>query len=203
MAGKFVEVSKADKADADYYVTLVGQSGVRMYLKQVNNTVYEMGYVFTNVGDECGQLNVSKKYDYYYTKNADGTQDFWKGEKDTAGSYALMVGGELVQVSPAGDTSDLVAHDWEILEINAKHEVVSVECDECGVVAKVYDTKLAAPKGAFPSEYGWLAIIAADAPADTETKVESAETFDAGIAMYVGMSVMAAAGSAVVLKKKD
>ena len=34
-------------------------------------------------------------------------------------------------------------------------------------------------------------------------KVESAETFDAGIAMYVGMSVMAAAGSAVVLKKKD
>ena len=34
-------------------------------------------------------------------------------------------------------------------------------------------------------------------------KVTSAETFDAGIAMYVGMSVMAAAGSAVVLKKKD
>ena len=35
-------------------------------------------------------------------------------------------------------------------------------------------------------------------------KVTSAETFDAGIAMYVGMSVMAAAGSAVVIgKKKD
>ena len=34
-------------------------------------------------------------------------------------------------------------------------------------------------------------------------KVESPKTFDAGIAMYVGMSVMAAAGSAVVLKKKD
>jgi hypothetical protein len=37
----------------------------------------------------------------------------------------------------------------------------------------------------------------------TGTLVESAQTFDAGIAMYVGMSVMAAAGSAVVLKKKD
>ena len=35
-------------------------------------------------------------------------------------------------------------------------------------------------------------------------KVQSAATFDAGIAMYVGMSVMAAAGSAVVIgKKKD
>ena len=43
----------------------------------------------------------------------------------------------------------------------------------------------------------------ASAPAVDTEKVESAETFDAGIAMYVGMSVMAAAGSAVVLKKKD
>lgn len=35
-------------------------------------------------------------------------------------------------------------------------------------------------------------------------KVTSAETFDAGIAMYVGMSIAAAAGSAVVIgKKKD
>ncbi len=38
----------------------------------------------------------------------------------------------------------------------------------------------------------------------TTKPVQSAETFDAGIAMYVGMSVMAAAGSAVVIgKKKD
>ena len=41
------------------------------------------------------------------------------------------------------------------------------------------------------------------APTVDGDKVESPKTFDAGIAMYVGMSVMAAAGSAVVLKKKD
>lgn len=35
-----------------------------------------------------------------------------------------------------------------------------------------------------------------------ETKVESAPTFDAGIGLYVGMSVMAATGSAVVIGKK-
>ena len=46
----------------------------------------------------------------------------------------------------------------------------------------------------------WTAAVAAPEATD---KVESAQTFDAGIAMYVGMSVMAAAGSAVVLKKKD
>ena len=44
---------------------------------------------------------------------------------------------------------------------------------------------------------------AASAGTSTDKTVTSAETFDAGIAMYVGMSVMAAAGSAVVLKKKD
>ena len=37
----------------------------------------------------------------------------------------------------------------------------------------------------------------------TDKVVQSADTFDAGIAMYVGMSVMAAAGSAVVLKKRE
>ena len=48
-----------------------------------------------------------------------------------------------------------------------------------------------------------LYLIKAAAPVVDTDKVESAQTFDAGIAMYVGMSVMAAAGSAVVLKKKD
>ena len=53
-----------------------------------------------------------------------------------------------------------------------------------------------------PAVPGVSAATDGSAAADGE-KVESAETFDAGIAMYVGMSVMAAAGSAVVLKKKD
>ena len=41
------------------------------------------------------------------------------------------------------------------------------------------------------------------APSTPEKVVTSADTFDAGIALYVGMSVMAAAGSAVVLKKRE
>ena len=67
------------------------------------------------------------------------------------------------------------------------------------VPAGVFAWDLAAPDAAY------AVVVGASAPAvDSETeKVESAETFDAGIAMYVGMSVMAAAGSAVVLKKKD
>ena len=37
---------------------------------------------------------------------------------------------------------------------------------------------------------------------DTKTGVDSAKTFDAGIAMYVGMSLLSVAGSAVVIGKK-
>ena len=39
-------------------------------------------------------------------------------------------------------------------------------------------------------------------PADTKPGVGSAKTFDAGIAMYVGMSLLSVAGSAVVIGKK-
>lgn len=53
-----------------------------------------------------------------------------------------------------------------------------------------------------PAVPGVSAGTTAGGAAD-DTTVESPKTFDAGIAMYVGMSVMAAAGSAVVLKKKD
>ena len=45
-------------------------------------------------------------------------------------------------------------------------------------------------------------IIGGGATTPDTDKVTSADTFDAGIAMYVGMSVMAAAGSAVVIGKK-
>ena len=44
--------------------------------------------------------------------------------------------------------------------------------------------------------------IGSTKPADTKTGVDSAKTFDAGIAMYVGMSLLSVAGSAVVIGKK-
>ena len=45
-------------------------------------------------------------------------------------------------------------------------------------------------------------IGTADKTETTTTGVESAKTFDAGIAMYVGMSLMSVAGTAVVIGKK-
>ena len=109
------------------------------------------------------------------------------------------------------DASTVIVKDTDVKGVKVP---VSIACEDCEKTFKVvnalafdntwvkgvdYDTD-AAVNGYFIV----LKAAATDAPAvDAGDKVESAETFDAGIAMYVGMSVMAAAGSAVVLKKKD
>ena len=49
-------------------------------------------------------------------------------------------------------------------------------------------------------EYMW-ALTAGSSSSNT-SGVESAKTFDAGIAMYVGMSLLSVAGGAVVIGKK-
>ena len=125
-----------------------------------------------------------------------------------------------------------VAHDFQIEEGYMNHTnlnggskwgVTKVYCDNCKASFKFEETASVAKAIAtfgqanyeFVTNNGATVAIELVVPsipgvsagsstgaADGET-VESAKTFDAGIAMYVGMSVMAAAGSAVVLKKKD
>ena len=107
------------------------------------------------------------------------------------------------------------AYAWDDKVVAGEYEITKVYCEECeksfafleGTVAEAVE-KFGAGNFA-PVDYGngdvFFVSLVPGAAADAEAgdKVESAETFDAGIAMYVGMSVMAAAGSAVVLKKKD
>ena len=120
-----------------------------------------------------------------------------------------------------GDEAEIVPHtcladDGTACKWNVKdNKVVSVTC-ECDETYKVVQSIKGLKTGTYaPVEYkadqdstteaNYVVFVetVADTVVDTTEKVESAETFDAGIAMYVGMSVMAAAGSAVVLKKKD
>ena len=119
-----------------------------------------------------------------------------------------------------------VAHDFDltngaattdtelVYKSTTDNTVVGVTCAECDkTFTVVKDGKIPASYKGLVQDmtvgtvaYDILLQSEVNAPATSAPstdKVESAETFDAGIAMYVGMSVMAAAGSAVVLKKKD
>ena len=134
---------------------------------------------------------------------------------DVNGAKTGLMNGNYVRM--ADTNTPAKGHDW--LNATAKSydaktsDITSVECDDCDAVVNVYKTA-----GTFDGKtyvkitegvaanYYFVAGEAANTPVvapEASEKVESAETFDAGIAMYVGMSVMAAAGSAVVLKKKD
>ena len=124
--------------------------------------------------------------------------------------YAVLTNGKVVTY----DSATVVfptAHveKAESLKYATDGSVASFVCDICGKTVNVIP---AAKKPAFATNYAEIVLSTGDAyayvvgsaaAATDGDKVESAETFDAGIAMYVGMSVMAAAGSAVVLKKKD
>ena len=157
---------------------------------------------FTNFGEDCGQVEEPADYDVeneYFTLKGMLFNVYQKVDYQT--EYAVYYGGEYFFVDFVADTKIPHTAVYE----NKDGKTVSIVCGECDAVGVEVANKLSLPvgvteiNGALSGVWYWgTAPVAADTD-----KVESAETFDAGIAMYVGMSVMAAAGSAVVLKKKD
>ena len=199
-ANDYVECKRAE---AEFYITLTGNEGVYKYLKAADYVDYDYTAVaFTAIGKDCGELNLTAKDKAYVVFDEDGVPTFYKKVAANP-SEVLLVDGELVPVANAGYPK---MHTWVVTAYNDDDEPTTVVCKDCDVVGTCYATKLAAPAGSTfdAAKVGGTYWVVVGAPAaDATEKVESAETFDAGIAMYVGMSVMAAAGSAVVLKKKD
>jgi len=203
----FTEVSPAIAT----YKLVYGAKTV--YLNPVDSTdvVYDdEAKVFTNVTkktDECGKLvitDTTKTYYVAYDELDDDEDYYFVATKN--GSIQLLVNGKIVDVE-LHTVQALTAHKWVGYDV-ANNAYTSIKCENCEKVAKLYANKTAAGKHAvYVDNFGWITAADAVLPGTVVTpstdKVESAETFDAGIAMYVGMSVMAAAGSAVVLKKRE
>ncbi len=193
-------------ADCDIYYTVAGKTTPVLYLKQIGNEMYYAAATeFTNFGKACGQCDFTPAANTKYYTYTDLAGNVYVHAEDTSAgamansAYFLLVNGKMVPIVPTNVYNE-VEHTWTFTR-DAKGTPVSAKCEDCGVTAKVYSKFTAVPTGAdYIREGAYFLVI--NAPA-ANGKVESAETFDAGIAMYVGMSVMAAAGSAVVLKKKD
>ena len=155
------------------------------------------GDVYVATAAEAGTYYIDAKGNYY---------------ADTEyGTTVANVGGKMALVEAA--TNVLTAkHDYkyDTATVANKTSVTAVNCSKCKAsFAFVEGTEADAVAKFGAGKYDVVTAGAlyvaktAGAAAVAGDKVESAQTFDAGIAMYVGMSVMAAAGSAVVLKKKD
>ena len=207
---------KADKTDFDLQLTKSGAS--TLYLKHVNDGARYVAKVeaFTKIGDKCGQLDVDADGTYYVntskynsgnvTKDA-GEVYFMASDADEA--VYVLLNGKLVSVTLAGEQT-LVGHTWVAVEKDGK--VVSYKCSDCGTVASIYKTYAAAKASglknveAFVNDDGETIYLAYTDGKTDNTKpadgTSSPKTFDAGIAMYVGMALTSVAGSAVVIGKK-
>ena len=199
--GAYVQVNTLAEADYVAYLDAAGKV-VKFYLAEISDSTYYEGTVFTNFGKGCGQVDLGKAFDktatYYALKGVDGFVLYVTAEN---GSVNMKVGASYVTVNPVSAAKN--AH--KVAVEMTKGEYTKIYCTVCGAEAIKAANFLSIPEGADTTgltAYGnWY--WPATAGTTTGTLVTSAQTFDAGIAMYIGMSVMAAAGGAVVLKKRE
>ena len=187
---------------ADYDLKLTADGRAPLYLKDAPNsklTYDNTAKLFTNVGDKCEQLDKDTNDTYYSYTNDDGETTYYV--KD--GTTNVLVDGKLVAVTVLSE--GLTKHQWKVASYAKDDTVATYKCKECGTVATVYKTVEAAEAaGAAMTDtkdgnvIGWV-----NGKTDTKTDTnKSPKTFDAGIAMYVGMALTSVAGSAVVIGKK-
>ena len=199
----YVFVKTLAEADVVLYKDAAGKQ-VKFYLAEVETPYYFEGAAFNNFGDKCGQVDYDdydKTLKYFTIKGFDAFILVEEAEEFACDAYVLY-NGKMIPVVALG--LDKVPHTAIYTSKNGVVE--SIECGACGLKAAKVPNALSMPKDAdvVTGETLWYWPSAATSTGTTTDKtVQSAQTFDAGIAMYVGMSVMAAAGSAVVLKKKD
>ena len=203
-------VTYAGKTDVLYYVNL-GPAGAGYY--EYSDTCD----VVTEFGVKCGQCAFTNTA---YTANPLKTYFVLADEETVCESkaavadpqYNFLVNGVVYSGTIVGKVVDhsFTANDFDYNATLKQNVPTSAICTKCLMVStSIYlDGKVPAGKAFYDIANATAYSVVAEAAAGTVVtpstdKVTSAETFDAGIAMYVGMSVMAAAGSAVVLKKKD
>ena len=157
--------------------------------------------------------------DVYFDKD---NAAFVKVEAGTTGTYNMLYNGVILSVDDVTDEIAEGSHLW-IKGDKVDDGIYNVKCASCGATAVAYETlKLAGTKTvvkydqakgiatANDMEKNWEGdLLDSDwyvtTSASTDTKTDgnkSPKTFDAGIAMYVGMALTSVAGSAVVIGKK-
>ncbi len=189
----------SDRTNYDYKLTADARAD--LYVLKVKSASYDAtGKVFTAVGTGCGQLNQPTTGTYY--TDADG--NYYAKASATAATKNLLVDGALVPVTEVAATN-VVPHKWVAASYNKDNTVATYKCKYCGTVATVYDNYESAVAAGM-SEWDAKLMIGYNytpaGAATTTTTTSSPKTFDAGIAMYVGMALTSVAGSAVVIGKK-
>ena len=162
----------------------------------VGTTKVATAYVEAKDEPACGEIEQNS-----YT--IDGVN--YKADK--AATNLAVLNGKFVAY---GDKATTAPHDFakKNTTTDNKGKIVSITCDSCKKSFTVVET------GKVPTNYtgevdnttlaGMVILLGTTTatPAGSTNTTTSPKTFDAGIAMYVGMALTSVAGSAVVIGKK-
>ena len=181
-----------------------------------------VGTVYTTFGAKCGDMAKVDKVNNptFFTANDGATTTNYYVEDSTNGSIYLLVNNELVRVKLAVKGTDYTvnAHkftkaDGATFTFNTDGTLATAKCATCGAVytytkyfavadAAKDSVAIAAGQLFTGSPVGYLYTNDGTTAGTTTGNTTSPKTFDAGIAMYVGMALTSVAGSAVVIGKK-
>ena len=194
---------------ADYAVTVTGKKDILFYVTKVDAApMYAASAkAFTDFGYKCGQVvnNDNSKY-YEITTGADAGKVYKATDN---GPLSVLVDGKLVKLDNTSAAA-VKEHNWSVSASKVENgKVIPTEavCGICGSKSTaIYETGKA-PAGSkvetLNGVTGYVVVPNGTSTTPTTgTTNKSPKTFDAGIAMYVGMALTSVAGSAVVIGKK-
>ena len=212
--GMFVKVADVDQADK---ILVVGNTITYLATSTTFGTAYDNKGAAATTVDTLKNCDDVKAKDGVTLYNVDSK--LYKA--DDAGNKTLLVGDLLVKVSEAQEGTDFDAKNHEYkadtTTVAGTATVTKVYCDTCKksfdfVVGTATDAaakfgidnyKLITAAGYTNTDTKSVYIKLGSGSADNTTNTnKSPKTFDAGIAMYVGMALTSVAGSAVVIGKK-
>ena len=207
-ADSVIYVKTTTPTVADYAVTVTGKKDILFYVTKVDAApMYAASAkAFTDFGYKCGQVvnNDNSKY-YEITTGADAGKVYKATDN---GTLSVLVDGKLVKLDNTAAAA-VKEHNWSVSASKVENgKVIPTEavCGICGSKSTaIYETGKA-PAGSkvetLNGVTGYVVVPNGTSTTPSTGNTTSPKTFDAGIAMYVGMALTSVAGSAVVIGKK-
>ena len=191
---------------SDFAVVAEGKTDILFYVTKVAEVeYYGSAKAFTDFGYKCGQVKNTDNSKYYEITTGEKAGEVRKAD-DTG--MNVLVDGKIVKVA-LSETENLVAHSWAVSASKVENGAIvptEVTCAICGTKCSAIYEAGKAPAGskttAVPGYDKYVFVLGGTTTTPSTDKNTSPKTFDAGIAMYVGMALTSVAGSAVVIGKK-
>ena len=215
---------EVDANSANYRLTVDGKQVNLDSVDSVSAITYTLKGTKVTYGGtvtKCGDVYPTSRFvdadGHTLPLYVDEDGDYYKAVVAGEHPTYMLVGGKVISVASATENTDFtyIRHAWEVVDSNKAADGTvtgTAKCTRCGQVATLTSKKGDIPTAAYSeqltlpdfSKTVWVYWTDGTTTPTTPStgNTTSPKTFDAGIAMYVGMALTSVAGSAVVIGKK-